>query len=266
MKRIFEISKTELKKYLDQGMSYKEIAKIIGCSHWTIGTRVREYGLKSLSTSLGRLGKKNPVFNPGVREKISSSISKKYKNGTKMGFQLIKQLSYGKRYPCEKCEGCGNTKNLKVHHIDGNTSNHLITNLECLCGSCHVSKHYQPYLRLKTLYHFDSAHSLPGFPPCDRKHGHTFKLAVTIGGRLNKQGMVKPFGEIKKIVEENIIQKLDHFDLNDRFVFPSAENLLDWIFRSLNKKIKGLKEVELWETETCSVSVNDKTYLSLLGE
>lgn len=36
-----------------------------------------------------------------------------------------------------KCERCGSTKNLMVHHKDGNRKNNDPSNLETLCWSCH---------------------------------------------------------------------------------------------------------------------------------
>jgi len=36
-----------------------------------------------------------------------------------------------------KCENCGSTKNLMVHHINGNRKNNKPSNLKTLCWSCH---------------------------------------------------------------------------------------------------------------------------------
>lgn len=45
---------------------------------------------------------------------------------------------YGKE---RKCEICGSTTNVDVHHIDGNFSNNNIDNLMLLCRSCHMKAH-----------------------------------------------------------------------------------------------------------------------------
>jgi len=50
-----------------------------------------------------------------------------YKNGISM---------YQKRKK-GRCRRCGGTKNLMVHHKDGNRSNNEPSNLETLCWSCH---------------------------------------------------------------------------------------------------------------------------------
>ena len=40
------------------------------------------------------------------------------------------------------CEVCGSTKNIDVHHIDGNPQNNDIMNLQRLCRSCHIKTHH----------------------------------------------------------------------------------------------------------------------------
>ena len=46
-KKRFEIEKEQLEKYFAMHMTYKEIADIYGCSHWTVMERAKEYGMKS---------------------------------------------------------------------------------------------------------------------------------------------------------------------------------------------------------------------------
>ncbi|MCJ7456099.1 HNH endonuclease [Candidatus Bathyarchaeota archaeon] len=36
-----------------------------------------------------------------------------------------------------KCQDCGTTEDLLVHHIDGNPENAELTNLRLVCGRCH---------------------------------------------------------------------------------------------------------------------------------
>ena len=52
-----------------------------------------------------------------------------------------------------KCQFCGKTSNLKIHHIDGNPSNNNIANLILLCGNHHddADKNNIPRWRLKKL-------------------------------------------------------------------------------------------------------------------
>ena len=41
----------------------------------------------------------------------------------------------------DKCEICGNIKNLDIHHKDKNWKNNSLDNLKCLCRSCHTKIH-----------------------------------------------------------------------------------------------------------------------------
>lgn len=46
-----------------------------------------------------------------------------------------------KKHVCEKClrsEWGGQKIPLELHHIDGNSQNHILTNLEILCPNCHT--------------------------------------------------------------------------------------------------------------------------------
>ena len=50
--------------------------------------------------------------------------------------------------------------------------------------------------------HFDAAHCLPEYPgKCSRLHGHNWKIEVLVtGSRLNKQGMLVDFRDLKEAV------------------------------------------------------------------
>jgi 6-pyruvoyltetrahydropterin/6-carboxytetrahydropterin synthase len=72
-------------------------------------------------------------------------------------------------------------------------------------------------IRLTKIFHFEMAHALYGYDgPCKNIHGHSYELEVTIAGKpLNdpshpKHGMVMDFSELKKIVGEQIVDRLDH--------------------------------------------------------
>ena len=100
---------------------------------------------------------------------------------------------------------------------------------------------------------FDSAHFLTDYHgKCERLHGHTYKLRVTFEGEVQKDGLVFDFVLIKNIVKERVLNKLDHFLLNDIIKNPSAERIIIWIWKELNKadlpKSVRLHELQLWET------------------
>ena len=72
-------------------------------------------------------------------------------------------------------------------------------------------------IRVTKQFTFDMAHALHGYDgPCKNIHGHTYKLSVTIRGKVvsnihsPKLGMVVDFGEIKDIVKSSIINSFDH--------------------------------------------------------
>jgi len=96
---------------------------------------------------------------------------------------------------------------------------------------------------------FDSAHKLINYEgKCKNLHGHTYTLFVTIKGEINDTtGMVIDFGEVKKIVKESVIDVLDHAYVNDFIDQPTAENMIVWIWKKLESKLK-LYKLELWET------------------
>lgn len=123
-------------------------------------------------------------------------------------------------------------------------------------------------------FKFDSAHSLYSskmseecnkdvFGKCFNTHGHSYKLRIGLKGDANpKTGMVINFADLKAIVNEEIIEELDHKHLNsvDMFagVIPTAENMVEIIWHNLKRRFSEtpfvLYEVTLWETETSFVT------------
>ncbi|MGL5892952.1 MAG: 6-pyruvoyl trahydropterin synthase family protein [Bacteroidia bacterium] len=76
---------------------------------------------------------------------------------------------------------------------------------------------YLPTIRVTKSFNFEMAHALPGHDgPCKHIHGHTYFLHVTISGKPKQQsgapdnGMVIDFGDLKRIVREQIIDPFDH--------------------------------------------------------
>jgi 6-pyruvoyltetrahydropterin/6-carboxytetrahydropterin synthase len=72
-------------------------------------------------------------------------------------------------------------------------------------------------IRLTKEFGFEMAHALYGHDGlCKNIHGHSYKLFVTVIGepivdsKSPKQGMVMDFTDLKKIVKEEIVDKLDH--------------------------------------------------------
>lgn len=72
-------------------------------------------------------------------------------------------------------------------------------------------------IRITKQFNFETGHALYGYDgKCRNVHGHSYKLSVTVIGTPItdtahvKLGMVIDFGDLKKIVKEEIVDKFDH--------------------------------------------------------
>lgn len=72
-------------------------------------------------------------------------------------------------------------------------------------------------IRITKRFTMETGHALFGYDgPCKNIHGHSYKLYVTVAGEPSadpsdvKHGMVIDFGDLKKIVREEILDKFDH--------------------------------------------------------
>ena len=72
-------------------------------------------------------------------------------------------------------------------------------------------------IRITKQFNFETGHALYGYDgKCRNVHGHSYKLSVTvIGNPITdtshvKLGMVIDFGDLKKIVKEEIVNQFDH--------------------------------------------------------
>jgi len=88
-------------------------------------------------------------------------------------------------------------------------------------------------------------------------HGHNYTIEVTVVGEINENtGYLIDLSQLKKIIRENVINKLDHKNLNLDVEFlkdkiPTAENILIGIWNQLVDKIPAgkLYSIKLYETE-----------------
>ena len=117
--------------------------------------------------------------------------------------------------------------------------------------------------------HFNAAHRLFNEKWSDKKnshvfgkcnypnyHGHNYELIVSVTGKINPDtGYVIDMGELKKIIKNEIEERLDHKNLNLDVpyfsnIIPSAENICIYIYDILRNHIQ--KEfhlsVKLYET------------------
>lgn len=108
---------------------------------------------------------------------------------------------------------------------------------------------------LEVEFSFSAAHRLPYYDgPCFRMHGHNYKLQVVITGQPDpRTGMLLDFEDIRRIVEKELLAKVDHQTLNDVLENPTAENLVVWAWQRLRGELPGLRELRLWENAASSV-------------
>tara|TARA_Y100000310_G_scaffold325538_1_gene389156 strand:- start:902 stop:1234 length:333 start_codon:yes stop_codon:yes gene_type:complete len=105
-------------------------------------------------------------------------------------------------------------------------------------------------MKITKIFTFDSAHRLPWHKgKCFTLHGHTYKLEVTVEGPLNKDGIVVDFGDLKKVVKKEILDKYDHKYLNKFFDNPTAELVVKEFHKILRKDF-NIVRLRLWETPT----------------
>lgn len=125
---------------------------------------------------------------------------------------------------------------------------------------------FQPIAQIACEFRFEASHQLRRedwpdaqndavFGNCARLHGHSYRLIVTLRGPIDREtGMVMNFREVKRLVRERVISRLDHQHLNDVVDgLTTAENLLYWIADQLLGPLPPdlLARLELWETATC---------------
>lgn len=72
-------------------------------------------------------------------------------------------------------------------------------------------------IRITKQFNFETGHALYGYDgKCRNVHGHSYKLSVTVIGKPItdtshvKLGMVIDFTDLKKIVQEEIVDRFDH--------------------------------------------------------
>ncbi len=107
------------------------------------------------------------------------------------------------------------------------------------------------------------------FGPCSRPagHGHNYRLEVTVRGEPDpRTGMVLNLSEFKRLLEQEIVARLDHQDLNAapllRGRIPTTENLALAVWETLQGKLPAgrLHEVKVWETSNNSAAYRGEDF------
>ena len=96
-------------------------------------------------------------------------------------------------------------------------------------------------IHLTKIFRFEAAHALMGYDGrCRNIHGHSYEMRVTIKGMpimddsSPKNGMVMDFGDLKRIVNEEIIDHYDHaFIINHNM----SQDFIDEVKRNYERII-----------------------------
>ncbi|MDO8592032.1 MAG: 6-carboxytetrahydropterin synthase [bacterium] len=119
---------------------------------------------------------------------------------------------------------------------------------------------------------------------CKNLHGHRYRAEVCLTGSIidnksaSSNGMVIDFGDIKKIAEQSVLNKLDHSFMywkEDKILLdffsnnaelksvsvpftPTVENIAKWIFEQLEPRFRErfgtdshLYSIKIFETPSC---------------
>ena len=135
-------------------------------------------------------------------------------------------------------------------------------------------------IKITKQFSFEMAHALRNYDGlCRNIHGHSYKMDITLAGQplhdenAPKNGMVMDFGDLKRLVNEEVISLLDHaLVLNSKTdaqlievlkqnyekivtvdFQPTTENLLEFIAAKIQSRLPEtvtLTCVRLRETDT----------------
>jgi 6-pyruvoyltetrahydropterin/6-carboxytetrahydropterin synthase len=127
-----------------------------------------------------------------------------------------------------------------------------------------------PNVRVTKRLRFNAAHRVHNpalsqeentalFGPCNNPnwHGHNYVLEVTVEGPIDdRTGYVIDLGVLRRIVEREVIDQVDHRNMNVEVPFlagtnPTAENIVVACWRVLEPVVAPgrLSRLRLWETE-----------------
>lgn len=141
-------SKEQLIEAVEKSTSYRQVCELIGIakhggSYRTVKNRINELNLDT-SHFLGQAWNKNRKYIP------KKSLEEYFSNKFPIQSLRLKNRLISEGYKKHQCEKCGlsewNKKPIPIelHHIDGNSQNNNLSNLEILCPNCH---HQTPNFR-----------------------------------------------------------------------------------------------------------------------
>lgn len=142
-------------------------------------------------------------------------------------------------------------------------------------------------MQITKTIEWDMGHRIPNHKSkCKNLHGHRYKAEITLRGEIiskkggSDEGMVLDFGDIKKLLIDEIVDKCDHsfmayekdklivdFHHNNKDLkftivpfIPTAERITEWLAMRLQEGLKKqylekiqLQSIKLWETPSSAV-------------
>ncbi|HEU4629110.1 MAG TPA: 6-carboxytetrahydropterin synthase [Gemmatimonadaceae bacterium] len=127
-----------------------------------------------------------------------------------------------------------------------------------------------PIVTVTRLLRFNAAHRVHNpelsdeenralFGKCNNPnwHGHNYTLEVSVRGPIDERtGYVVDLGALKRLVEETVVDQVDHHNMNVDVPFmqgvnPTTENIIVAMWRQLEPHVGAgrLVRLRLWETE-----------------
>lgn len=105
-------------------------------------------------------------------------------------------------------------------------------------------------LSVTKIFHFETAHAIHGYTgPCRNIHGHSYELHVTVTAAnksddfLREPGFVIDFKDVKRIVNEAIVERLDH------------KLILSKAYISAHPQITENENIEVWDYEPTAENI-----------
>src|SRR5207244_2591631 len=88
--------------------------------------------------------------------------------------------------------------------------------------------------QIEAEFTFAAAHRLPRYNgKCFNLHGHNYRMQVVLRGEPDSYtGIFVDFGDVEKAVQEHVLAKVDHANLNDFIENPTAEHIATWMWAS----------------------------------
>lgn len=258
MEKVFEVESHLLKHYIEANEKYLQIADKYNCSHDTVMQHA--YNFRKSDAD-----REDVIKNEDARKALKRERAKVIKNMFKVAVDTGKFDSLTdpyakakKNHPEAKCLHCGRQlswedETVYLMHLDMNVDNTLLTNLVPLCQNCYNRATFtsHPTVSITKSFSFDASHYLPFHEKrCKFLHGHTYHMEITLNGPiLPNSGMVIDFGDLKQIVNEEILDKFDHGFINQEIAYPTCEFMTYYIWGKLSKRLKGIHRIKLWETD-----------------